>query len=623
MSLFLEKIEIEQFRGVNEYTVDNFGKWSSITGRNSTSKSTIIEAISFLGSNRMHDISDIPLWFKDTEVNRREIPVKVKYIFKLNQKFDEMMSDIRMREILVSMYEKQMSDLPTDEDLIHESYRRSLKDSLISLRTKGPLGKILNDALYKTIRSEIEILPDYPPYQPLFNSYENFKMPDQIFDEAKYLQITMKLSLNNGPEYDFYLLNEQKNILVTEEVFYHWLTHQNAIDSEISLAYIIGAVFIKKVISSPYKDPEPGALPTLFTSDGSNIKQFVGYCLAYKPEILGEVSKNFYKIFIQPIYFKKASIATQLKEDEILIKIGDDDDWFSLDKLSDGLFYLLRILLQLSSCHEGDIIIIDEPELHLHPGASKSLREILFNEKSKIQIITVTHSVIFLDPSFVDIIILNQNIGGIIQPQIIDSENVDLALAEIGTSGLDALLYDVIIWVEGPSDKIYFEKWLDLMLKDLDIPFHSQIGILPYGGSNLLHLNVEEIKSINRKSVFIIDSDKKSVNDTIKPGIINFKSQCDKYEIYCWITKKKEIENYIPNKILEKVYRIQPGMLSILEYDDVNDKLNGMGRKFEKVKLAKQVAPLMTIDHIRNDKDFYDELKKLILNLNLEITPNL
>ena len=73
MGIHLEKIEIKRFRGIRKYIIDDLGKWCSITGPNSTSKSAIISAISFLGSNRMHEVSDIPSWINPTEVNPSSI----------------------------------------------------------------------------------------------------------------------------------------------------------------------------------------------------------------------------------------------------------------------------------------------------------------------------------------------------------------------------------------------------------------------------------------------------------------------------------------------------------------------------------------------------------------------
>ncbi|MCX9029492.1 MAG: AAA family ATPase [Candidatus Methanoperedens sp.] len=604
----MDKIEINRFRGIEEYTIKSFGNWSSITGPNSSNKSTIINAISLLGSYRMHDISDIPSWYDLNLVNPREIPIKVKYLFRLNESFDKLVSDSRIKETLVSLYEEQLNR--TIED-----YKAHLEAALRSLRNDGPLSQLLNKALYEAIRREFEFKSQYEPYKPLFYSDGRFKMPDEIFEDVKFLEINLEMSLSDGPEYKFSFLDERENTIIDDEVFYHWLKYQNAIDDKISLAFVIGAVFIKSIINSQPQEDEATFPPTILASDGSNIKKYIEYSLTHHPNIFTNIGDNFKKLFGHTMQVKKASIANHIEENEILIRFGGDGDWFPIDKLSDGMLRLLRLFLQLATSKKGDILVIDEPELHLHPGAAKSLREILVGRKSEIQIIVATHSPIFLDSSVADVIILNQNIKNSIVPKILESKEIDLALSELGSTGLDALLYDVIIWVEGPSDKIYLEKWLNLLLNENEITISSQIGILPYGGKSLLmHLKIEEIKLINRKSIFIIDSDKKSENEEIDPDTRNFISICNKNNINYWLTERRAIENYIPLNILERKLNINPGIMKITRFDDVFESLKKIGRNnIGKVELAKIIASGMTNQKIRDDIEFYEEIQKNIV----------
>lgn len=614
MSLHLDKIEINRFRGIEQYSINSFGNWSSITGPNSSNKSTIINAISLLGSYKMHDISDIPSWYDLNIVNPREVPIKVKYLFRLNESFDKLISDSRIKETLVSLYEERLKR--TSED-----YKVHLEAALRSLRNDGPLSQLLNKALYEAIRREFEFKPQYEPYKPLFYSNGRFKMPDDIFKDVKFLEINLEMSLSDGPEYRFSLLDEGENPIIDNEVFYHWLKYQNAIDDKGSLAFVIGAVFIKSIINSQAQEDDVTFPPTVLAFDGSNIRQYIEYCLIHHPDIFKNIGSNFKKLFGQTMQVKKASIADHLEENEILIRFGGDGDWFPINKLSDGMLRLLRLLLQLASSKKGDILVIDEPELHLHPGAAKSFRELLVERKYEIQIIVATHSPIFIDPSIADVIILNRNVNNMIVPQILESKEIDLALSELGATGLDALLYDVIIWVEGPSDKIYIEKWLNLLLNENDATIRSQIGILPYGGKSILmHLKIEDIKLINRKSIFIIDSDKKSEDDEIDPGTSNFISNCHKNDIPYWLTERRAIENYIPINILERKLNISPGILQITKYDNVCESLKRVGRNnIGKVELAKKIASEMTIQNIKEDQEFYEEIQKNIIGHVLKI----
>ena len=49
-----------------------------------------------------------------------------------------------------------------------------------------------------------------------------------------------------------------------------------------------------------------------------------------------------------------------------------------------------------------------------------------------------------------------------------------------------------IIWVEGPSDKIYLQSWLDAFTREKEsINWGVDCDIVWYGGSNLAHLDAK------------------------------------------------------------------------------------------------------------------------------------
>ena len=82
------------------------------------------------------------------------------------------------------------------------------------------------------------------------------------------------------------------------------------------------------------------------------------------------------------------------------------------------------------------------------------------------------------------------------------------------------------------------------------------------------------------------------------------------------MTKKREVENYIPNRILENKLKIPSGSLHITLYDDVFEKLDTLGKKRKKVTLANLTASEITMDDIKNDKILNTELDELIKKIN-------
>jgi len=128
-------------------------------------------------------------------------------------------------------------------------------------------------------------------------------------------------------------------------------------------------------------------------------------------------------------------------------------------------------------------------------------------------------------------------------------------LDDLDIKASDILQANGIIWVEGPSDRIYIKKWLEIFCNNqFEEGKHYQF--LYYGGRLLSQYSAEEtdlisIITTNRNAAIVIDSDKRNqatpLNDTKKRVISEF----DRLGMFSWVTKGKEIENYIPKEAIE------------------------------------------------------------------------
>lgn len=139
-----------------------------------------------------------------------------------------------------------------------------------------------------------------------------------------------------------------------------------------------------------------------------------------------------------------------------------------------------------------------------------------------------------------------------------------------------------------------------------------------YGGRLLSHYTIEEtddlinILIINRNAAIIIDSDKRnkqaSLNNT-KKRIIN---EFSKYNMFSWVTKGKEIENYIsaeaPSLTLNK-----DGIKQCSQYQLFPDHIKKYYSNFNKSKVEFANSIKENINQ-RNSKDILDlekQIKKL------------
>ena len=172
-----------------------------------------------------------------------------------------------------------------------------------------------------------------------------------------------------------------------------------------------------------------------------------------------------------------------------------------------------------------------------------------------------------------------------------------------------------VIWVEGPSDRIYILKWLKVF-NDFQLKEGDDFQFMYYGGKLLSHFAIEpegksdliDILTTNRHAAIVIDSDKtyqsKPINDTKK----RIKKEFENNNCFCWITKGKEIENYLPAEAINHVHN---GSLHQIErYEKFPDYIAKYDDKFslKKVEYARKYAEFITID---NSADILDLQKKV------------
>ena len=82
----------------------------------------------------------------------------------------------------------------------------------------------------------------------------------------------------------------------------------------------------------------------------------------------------------------------------------------------------------------------------------------------------------------------------------------------------------------------------------------------------------------------------------------------------CWVTKRREIENYIPTNILEISLHLPEGSLKLSPYDDIYEKIRQAGRSIKSTDLAKEVINHITIEKIQEDIEFYNEIKEHLID---------
>lgn len=184
-------------------------------------------------------------------------------------------------------------------------------------------------------------------------------------------------------------------------------------------------------------------------------------------------------------------------------------------------------------------------------------------------------------------------------------------LDSMGTRASDALQSNSVIWVEGPSDRIFLKKWFELC--DAKIRDGIDYCIMFYGGDLLSHLTLDasqeldeliRLLRINRNSAIVIDSDKTAEGEKIRDTKSRVKEEASREGKIAWITEGKEIENYVAPAFYEKHFA---SVIEIGNFDPPWEKIQGQkpsgsGRKIAtKVEFASLVSRVATADDFHLD----------------------
>lgn len=261
------------------------------------------------------------------------------------------------------------------------------------------------------------------------------------------------------------------------------------------------------------------------------------------------------------LYLPNVELEVPPSHDHIIV--ANDGLRLPLESYGTGVHELIILAIAVFSADKA-IFCIEEPEIHLHPRLQKEFLQFLVNETNNRYVIS-THSNALLVPSEeVQVVHLWLEAGATRSRCVESSEHGLQILDDLGVRASDLLQANSVIWVEGPSDRIYIKRWLELCASELREGI--DYSIMFYGGRCLSHLTAdrEEIPNpedlipllrINQHSMIVMDSDRKSQTNRINATKRRIRNECSNSRIPCWITSGREIENYLAFESISKGYK--------------------------------------------------------------------
>ncbi len=338
-------------------------------------------------------------------------------------------------------------------------------------------------------------------------------------------------------------------------------------------------------------------------------------------------------IMDQDAHFESIRIQQVADGDSLLWEIflkEEGQNRFALSQSGSGLKTIILLLINLLLIQKLDenknkkfVFAFEELENNLHPSLQRRVFDYLYNyaaQNKDVRIFITTHSHVainvFYGQEFSNVFHVIKENG---QSKIKHIDNYfDKAeiLEDLDVKASDLLQSNGIIWVEGPSDRIYIKRWLEVFT-DNNFIEGKDYQFLYYGGKLLSHYeaygdnNIEGLISIlttNRNAAIVIDSDKHRSNASINATKKRIKDEFSKGSYLCWITKGKEIENYLTSDCINRTFDINLKK-DIELFALFPDYIKNAYKNFSanKVQFAKNI-----VTHITKNDDRFDLSSKIV-----------
>jgi putative ATP-dependent endonuclease of OLD family len=336
----------------------------------------------------------------------------------------------------------------------------------------------------------------------------------------------------------------------------------------------------------------------------------------------------------------------------ILVQNSDNNVWeIYLENLNDGRIplskmgsgiktvLLLLILLHVKPKLDGlnpsqYVFALEELENNLHPSLQRRLYLYLyeFAKKHKCIFILTTHSNIVIDlySSLEDtqLFHISKEADKTSIKSILNQKELKTILDDLDVRASDILQCNGIIWVEGPSDRIFLKKWIKMV--DDKLIEGNHYSIMFYGGRLLSNLSFDydtisneliPLFKLNSNSYVVIDRDGKINNAALNTTKDRITQEIG--DDNAWVTKGREIENYLSNNTIKKWLSSQYGIMEDFDNDSntkIEDNISKI-KNAEKIKYNsnKNRYALEIIKYIETEDMNILDLKSNLDNLILTI----
>lgn len=421
-----------------------------------------------------------------------------------------------------------------------------------------------------------------------------------------------------GIKKDVVLLDFRSEISAFDKLFYHGTMSESFRNRPAKDHIRKRSILLKQVISKNLKSLKP------FRSKKETV--FLNEMLppAFVKNISTIIGRNYKSIrLVEHTLFENKSFTAILETTDLS---------YSEAFAGSGEFAIIMLVYKILKAPHHSLIVIDEPEVSLHPGAQIKLMEFLINqcESKKHQIVIGTHSKHIIDGLPAEAVILlqqDQNTGRIISSQNVKPSEAFFHLGLASES----------------KTKIFVEDELAIAIVKKSIRLlgpaaFSQFEVLAHpGGAGTLATKLipSQFQSGDTSSIYLLDGDQEPITALTHPDKIpladhatitinlNLFSNNSKIDFALnggndpgLLQKKKDIERGFLKYVIERTGYLpdknpEDFVWARMSKDDHTTICEGLETKTRYVKLTQLEKGLSETEYVSSQEILETQVRKL------------
>ena len=575
----IQDIEIQQLRSIQSCRVSGLGPFNVLIGKNNSGKSNIFYALSaFFSTIRRSDIIDLdPLIKENIDFHYQDIaqPIRIVVTFR----FD----DLEWEEILENIDnvapEFQFRDVISDNNTIitvsvtvtanevryayvdRISFKSGTADNDQAIKYDFTLFGVTSQAAEHLRRNRIHNnsintqIEDLQAFKETITIETWRHLKDQLADDvesrtavdiivnrigtpAHILERVVDSFISSETYQQFQMISKSNIERLQHDLQSHPLNHikSNAIttvfgdESEVP-EYVFP--FIRAISKAKVLTMGEDARP-ITTSDARRLLELKNTrhgqaTFAHIQEVVSSLIGTDINAFVDDVGNFDGSDSAEL-----------DVGGFIVDVNGSGVKNALRTVLDIEF-QQPDIVLIEEPELHLHPGLEIDMMKYLQRICDQRQLLITSHSTNFVAKADHCRVFVVSNTESTTVQSMQSSEFPEHIPDLLGMKLNSLFFYERLVFVENESDERILRAWAETL--DLDLT-STNVGFVRMNGSRSLSTFAagETLSFLNTRQMkmfFLIDRDERTERE-----IERIQEQVGGNG-YVHVLKQREIENYL------------------------------------------------------------------------------